>query len=102
MVNVHQINDAMLRGHPKHDTNSKPSDYFRFLRTETHLQRELCLKPPMPRTTILKDGWGRESNEESCELKPQSLNLPRFNAFFDTLSFENGTPWGSVRQEPID
>jgi hypothetical protein len=43
-VKVHQGNDAMFRGHLKHETKSNPSGYFRFLRRGDHIQRELRSK----------------------------------------------------------
>jgi hypothetical protein len=30
------------------------------------------------------------------------LDLPSFDVFFDTLSFEYGAPWDSESEEPID
>jgi hypothetical protein len=106
-VSVHQGNGVMIRGHPNHEQNSKPSDHFRFTLSEAQLQRELHTKqpppnPPRPRTSKRKDGWGSESLEKSCELKPQILNIPGFIVFFEPFSLEYKTKWGSESKEPID
>jgi hypothetical protein len=65
-ANKNQGNDVILRGRPKHEPNSKSSDYFNFIQRETHLQSELRssqppTNPPRPRTSKRKEGWERES-----------------------------------------
>jgi hypothetical protein len=105
-ADVHQSNDPMYRDHRKHDTDSKPSDYFRVFCRETQFQRELRSKPPpkprRPTRSRQKDVWDSESHDTSSELPSISLDLPTFNALFDTLSFEYGTPWASESEGPID
>jgi hypothetical protein len=97
----------MKRGHPKHETNSKPSELFCFKRMETPLQRELQTKllplnPPRPRTSKRKDGWGSESLKKSCIPDSRQLDLPSFNVFFDSLSMKYDTKWESESKEPIE
>jgi hypothetical protein len=93
--NICQGNDGMYRGHPRHETNSKPS----FLKTESKSQRELCQKrcnPPkelLPRASKRQDGFGSESHEKKGLPRELKLDLPLFNEFFDTLEFEFTTDW---------
>jgi hypothetical protein len=80
-ASVHQGNDVMYQVHPKHESNSKPSIYFQLLRRESPSQRQLRsktpLKPPRPKKSRIKDGWGSESQDKSSELKSESLNLTK-------------------------
>jgi hypothetical protein len=100
--NICQGNDGMYRGHPRHETNSKPS----FLKTESKSQRELRQKhrnPPKelrPRASKRQDGFGSESHKKKDLPGELKLDLPLFNEFFDTLEFEFTTDWETTLDEP--
>jgi hypothetical protein len=56
----------------------------------------------MAKKSRRNDRWGSESRENSTKSALESLDLPIFNLFFDSLSFKYRTAWGSEREEPID
>jgi hypothetical protein len=83
----------MLMGHPKHENNSKSSEHFHLTQKDPPLQRELQTKlpppkPPRPRTSKRKDGWGSESLDKSLEQDSRQLDLPSVDVFFDSLSLQ--------------
>jgi hypothetical protein len=55
----------------------------------------------MPRTSKIKDGWGSDTFEKSCEQSLQQVDLPNFDVFFDSLSLQYETKRGSESTEPI-
>jgi hypothetical protein len=69
-ANVHQGKDGMYRGCPLHEKNFKPSQFRRKKKRESRLERELrrnrrCPpKPPRPRPSKRKDGYGSEFHEK--------------------------------------
>jgi hypothetical protein len=107
-ANIHQGNDGMCRVHPRHEPNTKPSLYFRLLRREYSLQRELRQahrsppKPSRPRPSSRKDGYCSESHENKAEPHELKLKLPEFAKFYDSLKFEYGTEWESACEKPVD
>jgi hypothetical protein len=90
-ANVHQGNDGMYRGRPLHETNSKPSQFHRKKKRKSRLERELrrnrrCPpKPPRPRPSKRKDGYGSECHDKEDGPETIPLDLTLFQDFFDSL-----------------
>jgi hypothetical protein len=118
-ANVHQGNDRMYRGCLLHKTNSKPSKFHRKKKRESHLDRELrrnrrCpTKPPRPRPSKRKDGYGSECHKKEDGTETIPLDLPLFRDFVDSLPLkcnENTKPqvnddlerWESEPEETLN
>jgi hypothetical protein len=81
----------MYRGRPLHETNSKPSQFHRKKKRESHLERELrrnrCCrpKPPQPQPSKRKYGYGSECHEKEDGPETIQVDLHLFQDFFDSL-----------------
>jgi hypothetical protein len=87
-ANIHQENDGMYRGRPLNE--NKPNKFHRENKTESMLEKELrrnrrCPpKPPRPRPSKRRDGYGSECHEKDG-LMTIPLNLRLFQDFSNSL-----------------
>jgi hypothetical protein len=90
-ANVHQGNDGIYRGRPLHEKTPNAGNYHRVEKKESLLEREIrrnrCCppKPPRPRPSNRKDGYGNKSHEKEEGLKNNPLDLHLFQDFFNSL-----------------
>jgi hypothetical protein len=90
-ANVHQGNDGMYRGCPLHEKTPNSGYYNRVKKKESILERDIrqnCRcpsKPPRPRPSNRKDGYGNESHEKEDGLQKNPLDLHLFQDLFNSL-----------------
>jgi hypothetical protein len=111
-ANVHQGNDEMYRGRPLHEKTRNSGRNHRVKKKESLLERELrrnrhCLpKPPRPRPSKRKDGYGNESHEKEEGLRKSQFDLPMFQDFFNSLPIRCNTQdhdgWKSESNETLN